>query len=121
MAEGESIRRGDIWWLDWSPGRGSEQMGTRPALVIQNDVGNQFAPTTIVAAVTTSRPRRDYPFTVSISASESGLPQESYVNFSQLLTIDKSRLLRRAGRLQPNKMRQVDAAISVSLGLERAG
>jgi len=93
-------------------------MGRRPALVIQNDIGNQYSPTTIVAAVTTSKPRREYPFTVFISSPESGLPQDSYANLSQILTIDKSRLLRRAGRLQANRMLQLDEAIRVSLGLQ---
>jgi mRNA interferase MazF len=117
MKEETSVRRGDIWWLDWSPGRGSEQLGQRPALVIQNDLGNQFSPTTIVAAVTT-RGRREYPFIVAVSASESGLTQESFINLSQILTVDKSRLVRKSGQLHQRKMSQVESAIRVSLGLE---
>ena len=115
--EETSVRRGDIWWLDWSPGRGSEQLGQRPALVVQNDLGNQYSPTTIVAAVTT-KAGRDYPFTVTISSSESGLPQQSSVNLSQILTVDRSRLIRKSGRLNEEKMKEVDGAIKVSLGLE---
>ena len=115
--EETSVRRGDIWWLDSSPGRGSEQLGQRPALIVQNDLGNQYSPTTIVAAVTT-KARRDYPFTVTISPSESGLPQQSSVNLSQILTVDRSRLIRKSGRLNQEKMKEVDGAIKVSLGLE---
>lgn len=111
------VRRGDIWWLDWSPGRGSEQRGQRPALVIQNDLGNRYSPTTIVSAVTTRG--GDYPFIVLVSAPESGLPRDSFVNLAQILTVDKSRLMRRSGRLDQQKMREVDSAIRISLGLDR--
>ena len=115
--EETSVRRGDIWWLDWSPGRGSEQLGQRPALVIQNDLGNQYSPTTIVAAITT-KARTEYPFIVAIPASESGLPQDSFVNLAQILTVDKSRLIRKSGRLNQRKMKEIDAAVKVSLGLD---
>lgn len=115
--EEKPVRRGDIWWLDWSTGRGSEQLGERPAMVIQNDLGNQYSPTTIVAAVTTGA-GREYPFIVTISASESGLPQDSSVNLSQLLTVDKVRLTRKSGRLDRQEMDEVDKAIKISLGLE---
>ena len=112
-----SVRRGEIWWLDWSPARGSEQAGERPALVIQNDVGNQYSPTTIVAAITTSAQRR-YPFIVPLSASVSGLPRDSSVNASQILTVDKSRLRRIAGRIDGDTRAEVDRAIMISLGLD---
>ena len=117
--EETSVRRGDIWWLDWSPGRGSEQLGRRPAVVIQNDLGNQYSPTTIVAAVTTQG-RPEYPFIVGISASECGLPRDSFVNLAQVLTVDKSRLVQKAGRLTNEKLEEVDRALAVSLGLEMA-
>ena len=116
--EERSVRRGDIWWLDWSPGRGSEQLGTRPALVIQNDLGNKYSPTTIVAAVTT-RGGPEYPFLVAVSASESGLPRDSLVNLAQILTIDKSRLLEKAGQLSEAGLEEVDKALALSLGLEK--
>jgi mRNA interferase MazF len=110
-------KRGEIYEVNWSPGRGSEQAGIRPALVIQNDVGNEFSPTTIVAAVS-SRPRRPYPFHVAITARESGLPQDSIVKCEQIQTIAQCRLERRVGRLNPSKMREVDVAIMSSLGIE---
>lgn len=112
-----SVKRGDIWWLDWTPGRGSEQLGRRPAAVIQNDLGNEYSPTTIVAAVTTQG-SREYPFLVAISASESGLQRDSFVNLAQILTVDKSRLLQRAGHLGGGKLEELDRALAVSLGLE---
>ncbi|HHY95809.1 MAG TPA: type II toxin-antitoxin system PemK/MazF family toxin [Firmicutes bacterium] len=50
------VRRGEIWLVDWNPGQGSEQAGMRPALVIQNDIGNRHSPTTIVAAISSAPP-----------------------------------------------------------------
>lgn len=112
---GEEVRRGQLWWVDWKPGPGSEQRGRRPALVIQNETGNRYAATTIVASVTTRG--RALPIVVPVSASESGLPSDSFVNLAHILTVDKSRLLQRCGDLSPGKMREVDRAIMISLGL----
>ena len=110
-------RRGEIYYVDWSPGRGSEQTGARPALIIQNDTGNRFSPTTIVAAVST-RQRRRFPFQVLVSASESGLPRDSVVKCEQIQTIDQARLGRLGGSLSAEKMQEVDLALHRSLGLE---
>ena len=111
-----AIRRGELYWVDWGPGRGSEQLGVRPALVVQNDVGNQHSPTTIVAAVTTQA-RRTYPFQVAVTADESGLPRDSVVLLNQLQTVDRTRLRDRAGRLTAGRMAQVDQALRLSLSL----
>jgi mRNA interferase MazF len=108
-----SPRRGEIWMVNFSPGRGSEQEGTRPALVIQNDVGNRYAATTIVAAVTSTI--KIYPVTVPLKKGEGGLPRPSMVNLAQLLTIDRARLQRRVGMLSAERIALVDAAIRVSL------
>ncbi|MDP2948646.1 MAG: type II toxin-antitoxin system PemK/MazF family toxin [Chloroflexota bacterium] len=110
------IRRGEIYHVDFSPARGSEQTGRRPALVIQNDIGNQYAATTIVAAIT-SRQRRPYPFHVQVSARESGLLADSTVMLEQVLTISQERLQEKAGQLGPEKMSEVDLALHHSLGL----
>lgn len=112
------IERGDIWWLDWHPGRGSEQIGIRPSLIVQNDVGNEYARTTIVAAITT-RGQSNYPFIIAVTPGESGLRYLSYVNVAQLMTVDKGRLFERVGRLNAGKMTAVDAALGSSLGLRR--
>ncbi len=111
------VRRGEIYNVDWSPGRGSEQAGIRPALVIQNDAGNRSSPTTIVAAVSTQQ-RRHYPFHVAISPQESGLPLDSVVKCEQIQTADQTRLGNLLGFLGADKMREVDAALHRSLGLE---
>ena len=111
------IKRGEIYYVDWSPGRGSEQAGIRPSLIIQNDVGNQFSSTTIVAAISTRRTRA-YPFQVAITAGESGLPMDSMIKCEQIQTIDRGRLSERVGVLGSDKVREVDLAVHRSLGLE---
>ena len=111
------VRRGEIYYVNWFPGRGSEQAGTRPALIIQNDVGNQFNSTTIVAAIST-RQARAYPFQVAVTAGESGLPRDSIVKCEQIQTIDQTRLGRLVGALEAEKVSEVDFALQRSLGLE---
>lgn len=123
------VKRGEIYWVEFSPTKGSEQSGLRPALVVQNDVGNRFSPTTIVVAITRTIPPKPYPFVVVIDPNESGLPARSAVNCAQMATIQQtgpdSRLrppagtsvLRPIGQLHPQKMAEVDAALAFNLGL----
>jgi mRNA interferase MazF len=112
----KDIKRGEIYWIDWNPGRGSEQSGLRPALIIQNDVGNKYSSTTIIAALTTTI-QKPYPFTVNIKAKESRLPKDSMINLSQIMTIDKIRLVDKCGELNETKMAEVNEAIKASLGI----
>ena len=109
------VARGEIYYVYWSPGLGSEQTGLRPALIVQNDIGNEFSSTTIVAAISSRRPR-PYPFHVAITATESGLPQNSVVKCEQIQTVDQRRLGELVGQLGENKMREVDVALGLSLG-----
>ncbi|HEV8343272.1 MAG TPA: type II toxin-antitoxin system PemK/MazF family toxin [Candidatus Binatia bacterium] len=111
--KGLTPRRGEVWLVNFNPGRGSEQKGIRPALIIQNDTGNTYASTTIVAAITTTI--REFPVTVAMPAGQGGLRQKSMVNLAQLLTIDKKRLQKRLGNLSDSAIEQVDEAIRVSL------
>lgn len=111
--KGLAPRKGEVWLVNFNPGRGSEQKGVRPALVIQNDTGNIYAGTTIVAAVTTRI--KEYPVTVVVPAGEGGLRQKSMVNLAQLLTVDKARLQKRLGSLGESTMQQADEAIRVSM------
>lgn len=103
--------------VDFNPARGSEQAGYRPALIIQNDVGNRYSPTTIIATITASD--KKFPFTVHIQASDSGLEKDSLVNLSQILTIDKERLMRKIGELNNSYISKIDEAIKISLGLNK--
>jgi mRNA interferase MazF len=110
-----SPRRGEVWLVNFNPGRGSEQRGIRPPLVIQNDTGNIYASTTIVAA--TTRTIKEFPITVLLAAGDGGLRQRSMVNTGQILTIDKARLQKRLGRLSESTMRKVETAIRASLDI----
>lgn len=112
----QGCRRGEIWLVNFNPGRGSEQKGVRPALIVQNDVGNQYAATTIVSAITTTL--KQYPVTVLVDPHEGGLKEPSMVNLAQVLTIDKSRLMKKLGSLNPERVHQVDEALKISLGLD---
>jgi len=108
--------RGEIYWVDWTPARGSEQVGKKPALVVQNNTGNQLSSTTIVVAVTTRVMKRRYPFHVPVPNGV--LPQESTIMCEQMMTIDQSRLVgKRVALLPDDVMEEVDAAIKRSLGL----
>src|SRR5438270_10795366 len=113
-----SPRRGEIWDVNWSPGRGAEQQGTRPALIIQNDRGNLSVnyPLTIVASM--SRTERELPLHVRIAPSEeNGLTDYTDVKCEQVMTIEKSRLLRRRGSISAEELRRVDTALKLSLSL----
>lgn len=112
----EEVKRGEIYWVDWSPGRGSEQIGIRPALIIQNNTGNKFSPTTIIASMSTA-PEKPFPFLVEVTVGEGGLSQYGAVNLAQILTIDKTCLGDKCGQLSIQKMLEVDRAIKTSLGL----
>ena len=111
------IRRGGLFWVDLSPTKGSEQAGRRPVLVIQNDVGNEVAPTVIVAPLTTKRFTKEYPISVHVPKGVAGLRENSTILLSQIRTIDKNRLERSIGHLPPSYIQNVKHAISISLGL----
>ena len=124
-----SVKRGEIYWVEFDPVKGSEQSGWRPALVVQNDVGNRYSPTTVVVAITRTIPPRRYPFVVLIEPDESGLRARGVVNCAQIATIQQagsaSRLrppkgesaVRPIGQLDVDKMAQVDEALRFNLAL----
>lgn len=104
--------------MNWSPGRGAEQQGTRPALVIQNDRGNASPsyPLTIVASM--SRTERELPLHVRIAPTpENGLTDYTDVKCEQVMTIEKSRLLRRRGSITPEELTRVELALRLSLSI----
>lgn len=112
----ESPNRGEVYWTDLDPVVGSEIGKTRPAVVVQNDGGNRFSATTIVVAISSRYPARDYPFLVSLP--DGVLPRASVANCAQLRTVDKSRLHPGPiASLDDATMRRVDDALGLSLGL----
>ena len=109
-------RRGEVWTVHFDPVIGSEQGKSRPALVIQNDIGNRYSSVLIVAAISSGQTAR-YDIQVEVKAPEGGLRQDSLVLLNQIRTVDRQRLGRFWGRLSPETMQQVDRAIEISLGL----
>lgn len=110
-------KRGEIYLADLDPVVGSEQGSRRPVLIIQNDVGNQYSPTTIVAAISSQLSPKTYPTEVRLKAGAGGLDKDSAVLMNQIKTIDKRRLENRLGELNPAMIRKIDEAIKISLGL----
>jgi mRNA interferase MazF len=112
------IKRGEVYYAALDPVMGSETGKTRPVLIVQNDVGNQYSPTTIVAVITEySEKKATYPICVVIG-KDSGLKKNSIVNLSQIRTLDKSRLTgSKLATLPDELMKKVDAALKNSLSL----
>lgn len=110
------MRRGEVYFVSFDPTVGAEIQKTRPALILQNDVANRHSPITIVAAITSSIDEDVYPTEVRVRAREGGLARDSMVLLNQIRSIDKSRLVRRMGRLRAGTMAQVDRALAISLG-----
>ncbi|MBB6730832.1 type II toxin-antitoxin system PemK/MazF family toxin [Cohnella zeiphila] len=111
------VKRGDVFYADLSPVVGSEQGGVRPVLVIQNDIGNRFSPTVIVAAITAQIQKAKLPTHVEIEAKTHGLDRDSVVLLEQIRTIDKQRLTDKITHLEEEMMRKVDDALQISVGL----
>ena len=111
------VKRGDIFYADLSPVVGSEQGGVRPVLVVQNDVGNKYSPTVIIAAITSQMNKVKLPTHVEVSA-EFGLPKNSVVLLEQIRTIDKKRLREKVGYTDEFFMKKVNEALLRSVGVQ---
>jgi len=110
------IRRGDIFYANLSPVVGSEQGGVRPVLVVQNDIGNKYSPTIIVAAITSKINKAKLPTHIELSGTTYGLEKSSVVLLEQIRTLDKARLIEKIGNAV-NKLEEIDNALAISLGL----
>lgn len=112
------IKKGDVYYADLTPVIGSEQGGIRPVVIIQNNVGNRYSPTVIVAAVTSRTGKHQLPTHIKLESSFPGLHRDSMIMLEQVRTIDRSRLREYIGRLGGMTMQSVNQAIAVSFGLE---
>ncbi|MVB11740.1 PemK-like, MazF-like toxin of type II toxin-antitoxin system [Caprobacter fermentans] len=112
-----NISRGDVFYADLMPVIGCEQGGIRPVLIIQNNIGNRYSPTVIVAAITSRMEKISLPTHVPLTGEHIGLRQHSIVMLEQIRTIDRSRLRAYLGRIGGECLRSVDEALGVSLGL----
>lgn len=113
----KKIKRGDIVLVSLGSTIGSEQSKTRPALIIQNDIGNEFSPITIVAPITSKIYSKEFPTNVKVSPKESGLKERSTILLNQIRAIDKQRIIKIIGHLNDRLMAKVNMAIKFSLGL----
>jgi mRNA interferase MazF len=111
------IKRGEIYFAQLNPVIGSEQGGIRPVLIVQNEIGNQYSPTTIVLAITSQINKAKLPTHVELEAVNYGLERDSVILAEQIRTIDKSRLKQRIAVLNEEMMSKVDNALIISLGL----
>ncbi len=111
------VKRGDVYFADLSPVVGSEQGGVRPVLILQNDIGNRFSPTVIVAAITAQIQKAKLPTHVEINAEKYGFERNSVILLEQIRTIDKQRLTDKITQLDEPMMQQVNKALQISLGL----
>ena len=112
-----TVKRGDKYYADLSPVVGSEQGGTRPVLIVQNDTGNRHSPTVIAAAITSQTGKARLPTHINIPGGSVGLSKDSVILLEQIRTIDKRRLREHRGHLNEKQMSMVDTAIAVSFGL----
>ncbi|MFH1376838.1 MAG: type II toxin-antitoxin system PemK/MazF family toxin [Candidatus Woesearchaeota archaeon] len=112
-----AVKRGEICLVNLDPVRGSEQGKIRPVLIIQNDVSNQYSPTTIIAPITSKIYNKEYPTNVELPKASSKLKKDSTVLLNQIRTIDKSRIIKKVGKLDKYMMKKVEIAIKISLEL----
>ena len=115
---GIAIRRGDVILVSLDPVIGSEQGKTRPALVVQNDIGNEYSPTTIVSPITSKMFSKQFPTNIEIDKTNSPLKEKSTILLNQIRVIDKSRIIKIYGKLSSKKMKEVEEALMNSLGLD---
>ena len=107
------VKRGDVWLVNLDPTIGHEIRKTRPAVVVQNDIGNEYSSTTIIAPITSQNTEKIYPMEVLLESKES----MSKVLLNQIRAVDKQRLLKHIGSVDSETMHRVNEALMVSLGL----
>ena len=111
-----TIKRGDIYYAELNPVIGSEQGGTRPVLIISNDIGNKHSPTVIIAAITSKQTKSKLPTHYHLTGVE-GLPADSIVLLEQIRTLDKKRLGERLTRLDDCCMQSINKPLLISIGI----
>lgn len=111
------VKRGEIYYADLSPVIGSEQGGIRPVLIVQNNVGNKYSPTVIVAAITSQINKAKMPTHIEIDAQHFGLSKDSVILLEQIRTLDKKRLKEKIGSADIEVMDKVNEALVISFGL----
>lgn len=111
------VKRLEVWVADLGKREGSEQGGVRPICILQNDVGNKFSPTVLVAPMTTSKTKKRLPTHVNLTASEVGLEDDSTVLVEQMVTIDKTKLMFKATEIPKSMAWLIDRAYMIQGGI----
>lgn len=111
------ILRGDVWLVNLDPTMGHEIKKSRPAVIIQNNLGNKYSPITIVAPITSQNTERIYPIEVLLTRENSGVQKESKALLNQIRAVDKRRLMKKIGKLSDEVLEQLDDALRRSLAL----
>lgn len=114
--EKKTVYRGEVYYAELSPVIGSEQGGIRPVLILQNNTGNRYSPTTIIAPITSAKKKRSLPTHIVIDYEF--LEGVSVVLLEQIRTIDKERLTDSLGQISRQDMQRVETAMNVSLGFQ---
>lgn len=112
------VKRGEIWLVNLDPTLGHEIKKTRPAVIIQNDIGNKYSPMTIIAPLTSQNIDKIYPFEALLTKENSGAETESKALLNQIRAIDKRRLIKRVGKVNDEVIIKIDEAIKINLGLQ---
>ncbi|NSW90365.1 MAG: type II toxin-antitoxin system PemK/MazF family toxin [Firmicutes bacterium] len=111
------VKRGDIFYADLGSGVGAVLKGIRPVIVIQNDIGNQYSPTVVVAAITSQLNKAKLPTHVAIFSGEFGLSKDSVVLLEQIFTLDKKMLRQKIGTVNDAVLKKIENALSISVGV----
>ena len=114
----ENINRGDIVWVDFGEYNGSIQGGIRPAIVLQNNMGNYHSPTVIVAKITSQHKKENLPTHIPVRSNETGLRKDSVILLEQIMTINKFQVLKNIGQAANSALKRVDNAAKISLALQ---
>jgi mRNA interferase MazF len=112
-----TVRRGEIWLADLNPTRGSEQAGTRPVLIFQNNIISKYTTTILAIPLTTNLRRASLPSCLQISKGEGGLTSDSVALWHQLRVLDKTRLLKRLGAVREQTVWAIEGCVMFTMGL----
>jgi mRNA interferase MazF len=112
----ELLKRGEVWLADLNPTQGSEQAGIRPVIIFQNDIVSQFSTTIITIPLTTNQRRAILPICLLIKQGDGGLVQDSVALCFQMRVLDKTRLTRKLGQLNPDTIAQLEEVVLLTLG-----
>jgi mRNA interferase MazF len=113
-----NLKRGEVWLANLNPTQGSEQAGIRPVIIFQNDIVSQFSSTTITIPITTNQRRAMLPICLLIKQGDGGLVQDSVALCFQMRVLNKIRLVRKLGQLNPETIARLEEVVLLTLGYE---